>query len=152
MRLFITLSLFLGLSSLVVAQNRLSGLWEGTITLDGIYSAKENRFQMLLQYKDGHLSGRSYVYLDSGEILEMKIDGRLFDDWSMSIYDIEFIPIGGSKLQPPFHRKYQLLYQTSIWETTLNGYWQEIRDEALDKKRQLGRITLKKLPQVAAKP
>jgi len=152
MRFFITLSLLVGSSLLLFGQNRLSGLWEGTITLDGIYSAKENRFQMLIQYKDGNLSGRSYIYLDNGEILEMKIHGQLFGDWSMSIYDVEFMPIGGSDLKPPFQRKYQLIYNTSVWETTLDGYWQEIRDEALDKKRQLGRITLKKLPQVAVKP
>ncbi|MFN7117240.1 MAG: hypothetical protein ACK4TA_10605 [Saprospiraceae bacterium] len=152
MRLFFTLSLFVGTSLLLSAQNRLEGLWEGSITLDGIHSPNEHRFQMLLRYKDGGVTGRSYIYLKNGEIIEMKIKGRLFDDWSLSIYDIEFLPIAGSDFKPPFKRKYQLLYQTSIWETTLNGYWQEVREEALDPKRELGRITLRKLPQVAAKP
>ncbi len=152
MRLFITLCLLAGSASLLAAQNRLEGLWEGSITLDGIYSTNEHRFQMLLRYKDGGVTGRSYIYLKDGEIIEMKIKGRLFDDWSLSIYDIEFMPIGGSDFKPPFKRKYQLLYKTSIWETSLDGYWQEIREEALDPTRELGRITLKKLPQVAAKP
>lgn len=152
MRFFVTLSLLVGTFHLIFAQNRLDGLWEGSITLDGIYSTDEHRFQMLLHYKDGGVTGRSYIYLKNGEIVEMKIKGRLFDDWSLSIYDIEFVPIGGSDYKPPFLRKYQLVYQTSIWETSLNGYWQEIREEALDPKRELGRITLKKLPQVAAKP
>lgn len=152
MRFIFTFSLFLGASLLLSAQSRVEGLWEGSITLHGIYSTKENRFQMLLHYKDGGVTGRSYIYLDNGEILEMKIKGRLFDDWSLSIYDIEFMPIGGSELKAPFMRKYQLVYKTSIWETSLDGYWQEIKGEALDKKRELGRITLRKLPQVAAKP
>jgi hypothetical protein len=152
MRVILTLSFLLGTSLLLSAQSRLEGLWEGSITLDGIYSSKEHRFQMLIRYNSGSISGRSYIYLPNGEILEMEIQGRLYDDWSISVYDIKFIPIGGSSLKPPFKRKYQLLYQTSIWETTLNGYWQEIKEEALDKKRHLGRITLKKLPQVAAKP
>ncbi len=103
-------------------------------------------------YKEGGISGRSYIYLDNGEILEMEIKGKLYGDWSLSIYDIKFLPIAGSELQAPFKRKYQVVYKTSIWETSLNGYWQEIKEETFDPKRSLGRISLKKLPQVAAKP
>ena len=152
MRLTVIIALMLGITSLLTAQSRLSGLWEGTITFGGIYSEDHHRFQMLLRTSGSALSGRSYVYLKNGEIIEMEIKGRYFGDWSMSIYDMEFKPIAGSDFQPPFRRKYQLLYQTSIWETTLNGYWQQIMEESLSPKRQRGRIFLKKLPQVAAKP
>lgn len=152
MRFIFICSFFLGASALLSAQNRLEGLWEGSITLNGINSTKENRFQMLIHYEEGGVHGRSYIYLDNGEILEMEIKGKLYGDWSLSIYDIKFMPIAGSELQAPFKRKYQLVYKTSIWETSLNGYWQEIKEESFDPKRSLGRISLKKLPQVAAKP
>ncbi len=152
MRFIFICSFLVATSVLLSAQNRLEGLWEGTITLNGINSTKENRFQMLIHYKEGGISGRSYIYLDNGEILEMEIKGKLYGDWSLSIYDIKFLPIAGSELQAPFKRKYQVVYKTSIWETSLNGYWQEIKEETFDPKRSLGRISLKKLPQVAAKP
>lgn len=127
------------------AQSRYDGLWEGELTYGGIYSEESYRFQMWLQYDGTSLKGRSYVFLSKDEVIEMEIRGVLYGDLSIYLSDTSFMPAEGSELMPPFYRKYQLLYKRSIWETALEGYWQEIVDSPMYEKRARGRIKLQKV-------
>lgn len=93
------------------------------------------------------MKGKSYVHLEKGKVVEMEIRGVLYHDQSIYMADVEFIPLEGSGVKPRYTRKYQLMYRPSIWETTLNGYWQEIIPTPFFDGRDRGRIFLKKVKQ-----
>jgi len=125
-------------------QKHLEGLWEGFITKGGLHNEDGYKFELLLQL-DGHqITGRSYIHLEAGRVIEMEVRGYIYQDRSMYIRDIEFIPAAGSDLSPPFNRKYQMIYTRSIWENKLEGYWQQIISTPFDQSRDRGRIVLKK--------
>ncbi len=126
-------------------QGRFEGLWEGEMTFGGLYSEQKYRFQLWLQEKGGAIKGRSYVYLQPEKVIEMEIKGSIYNDLSIYLRDITFIETVKGSFQPPFKRKYQLLFKRTIWETALEGYWQEILDTPMDDKRALGRIKLQKV-------
>ncbi len=135
-----------------LAQGRLEGLWDGTITFGGLHSSKRYKFQLWIQSTGKSIKGRSYIYLTDKNVIEMGISGRLFDDLSLALQDVEHIPLEGSTTVPPFYRKYQIIFRRTLSESTLDGYWQQILDHnPMDENRQLGRIQLKKIP-TAMKP
>lgn len=141
---------FLAITFIVGAQNTkgLDGLWTGTMSLGGINSTKTVRFQLYLNVEGTELSGKSIVYLENGEIVEMEVKGYMYYDRSVNLVDIKFLPLKaelGIDEQPPFYRKYQFIYNRSIWESTLEGYWQQVIKSPFDKKRKRGRISLKKI-------
>ncbi|MCP3928395.1 MAG: hypothetical protein GY705_04770, partial [Bacteroidetes bacterium] len=140
--LFILSTLILNIS---IAQH-LAGLWQGVITKGGLSSQAGDKFELYLEKDGSQIKGRSYIYLDNGNVIEMDVTGRLFDDRSMGLYDIQFISQEGSDFEPPFNRKYQLIYKKSVWEseTSLKGYWQENITSPFATKRKRGRIFLKK--------
>lgn len=127
------------------SQHRLDGLYEGTMTRGGIYSSEGLRFELLLEVKGGEVKGRSYIHIGENEIIEMDIQGKLYNDRSIYFEDIKFVSQTASEIIPPFSRKYQLVFNRSIWDSTLEGYWQEIRSEVFHEKRKRGRISLKKV-------
>ncbi|MCB0630779.1 MAG: hypothetical protein R2824_00630 [Saprospiraceae bacterium] len=126
-----------------MGQKSLEGVWVGTIT-DGLKSTVGYKFEMILEIEGEEIKGRSYVHIGPDEVIEMELRGRMYWDRSLYMHDIQFIPTEGQDVLPPFNRKYQFAYDRSIWESTLEGYWQEIRDDAFNPKRQRGRIILKK--------
>lgn len=142
--LLFSLMLLAGTALPLKAQKHLEGLWEGVITNGGAGKRNGHRFQLFLEL-DGHkVSGRTYIYLAKDQIIEMDVQGYLYEDNSVHLQDIEFIPLGEGQPAPPFNRKYQMGNIRSIWENRLEGYWQEIFDDPMDKKRRQGRIFLEK--------
>ncbi len=127
------------------AQLQLDGLWEGTITTGGIESTKGYPVQLYLKRAGKKVTGRSYVYISETEIVEMELAGRLYDDLSIYIDEVEYISHQEGEELPDFLRKYQLMWNRSINGSSINGYWQEIRQEIFDTKRQRGRIFLRQV-------
>lgn len=138
---------FLGFAHIGISQSYLPGLWKGMMTKGGLDSKTGYTFELFLEVDGAELSGRSYVHINKGEIIEMQIKGKLNADLSLNLYDIEFINPDGETLPPEFGRKYQLLYKRSAWEseTSLDGYWQQIIDSPFGKQRKRGRIFLEKV-------
>lgn len=127
------------------AQDHLLGLWEGVITSGGLQTNSGYRFELyILDITDKKLTGRSYVYLSEKEVVQMDIEGILYSDQSIYFRDVNFVELEGVPITPPYNRKYQIVYDRSIWVSTMEGYWQEIFPDPLYKKRQLGRIKLTK--------
>ena len=148
MKFFYALFLLL-LTSPVSGQKLLGGLWKGTMTVGGLDSGKEIKFELFLEVKGKKLKGRSYVHLAPGKVIEMNVKGKLFEDRSLYLHEIEFIAPEGVDFEPPFNRKYQLTYYRSF-ESTLNGFWQEIITSPFDDYRERGRIKLKKVDESKA--
>lgn len=148
MKICYTLLLFL-VCTLGYSQRGLAGLWKGEMTLGGLNSAQKVKFEIFLEVKGKRIKGRSYVHLDNEKTIEMDIKGRMFDDRSLYLHEIEFIPTTDTTLQAPFNRKYQLIYNRSF-DSTLDGYWQEIITSPFDDKRERGRIKLRKVPESKA--
>ncbi len=138
------------LSTSVTAQSgRLEGNWAGTITFGGLESTEEIPFELYLKKEgDGRLIGKSYIYQANQEIIEMEVEGTLYGDFSIYLKDTEFIPFPGEKDEAPYERKYQLQYMPSIWNTKMEGFWQERTEHYFSENRKLGRIKLKKMKNV----
>lgn len=126
------------------AQKSLEGLWVGTVT-GGIHSETGYKFEMIIEVEGGTIKGKSYVHLGPDEVIEMELRGRMYQDRSIYMQDIEFVATEGKEILPQFYRKYQFAYSRSIWESSLEGYWQEIREDAFHPNRKRGRIILKKV-------
>jgi hypothetical protein len=110
-------------------QERLQGLFEGTLTLGGLESSRRLRLEMAIRIQDGRVSGRSYVHLGRNEIY---------------LEETKEIALPGEKPLSPYPRKYQLKYSGSFEEVFLNGFWQQASDAPLEEGRQLGRVRLRK--------
>lgn len=133
------------MSAFLFAQSHMSGLWEGTIT-DGIHTKNGKKFSLYLNVEGNKISGQTRVIMENGRAVDMEVEGRLFHDRSMYFEEVKFLPVEGISADPPFNRKYQLFYFRSIFDSTIDGYWQDIRDKkVLDEKRPRGRIFLKKV-------
>lgn len=143
----VTLLLCVVSLSYVLGQSApLEGLWKGTMTLDGLDSKKKVKFELFLKKEKSQLIGRSYLHLSDSRVIEMEVKGTLYGDLSIYLKESEFIPFPGSDDAPPsFNRKYQLLYMPSIWNTKMEGFWQEITGNSYSETRELGRIKLKKM-------
>lgn len=127
----------------VTAQKGIDGHWEGQITLGGLDGQKKIPLELYIVLDGTMISGRSYLYVDDLNVIVMSIKGRMYGDRSAHIEEFEFFPTDNPELQPPFFRKYQFIYYRSIWDTRLEGFWQEIKnDTPLDEKRERGRLIL----------
>lgn len=142
------LFLFIGILFITSAsaQLRLEGLWAGTLTIGGIESTSGYQLEMYIERKTrSRLEGRSYVHVTESRIVEMRFTGRIYKDLSVYIDEVEFISQDDEYI-PAFLRKYQLQWLRSVSGSTLNGYWQEIRQKGvLDEARKRGRIFLQKV-------
>jgi len=128
------------------AQLQLTGLWEGTISLSGPDGFTNYPLQIYLDKKGKQVTGRCYIYLTNEQVIETALKGRLYDDLSLYIDDIEFVPNEKDDYVPPFLRKYQLIWKRGINSAgTLNGYWQETRKDIFSEGRQRGRVSLKRV-------
>ncbi|MCB9041636.1 MAG: hypothetical protein H6557_33905 [Lewinellaceae bacterium] len=129
----------------------LSGLWEGTITEGGIYSKQGYRFQLYLEVNEKYIKGRSYIHISADSIVQMQLRGQRYQDNSIYLEEVDptwtqeeeaAIEQGASPQQ--FSRKYQFIYKRSIWDSSLEGYWQEVTPAPFNFKRERGRIFLEK--------
>lgn len=142
---FILVFLFVPIILPAQKSGGLEGLWKGSMTLGGLEDQREVTFELYLSLEEKHLIGKSYLYLSDEEVVEMEVRGTLYGDLSLYLQDREFIPEPGSDEEAPFYRKYQLMYMPSIWNTKMEGYWQEVTPNYFSEDRRLGRIKLKKM-------
>lgn len=142
--------IFLGLlvmacfQPVLLAQKQLNGLWEGVLTRSNLDAREGYRFEMYLKVEGTQLTGRSYLYLEDGKVVEMDLSGYIYQDRSVYIREIEWIKREGQEMEMPFLRKFQLVFERSIWENKLEGYWQELKSAEVLKSREYGRIFLKR--------
>ncbi len=139
----ILFALFL-LPCVLSAQQSLEGLWEGTMTVGGIYSAKTLAMQLYITVDDGLIKGRSYVTLPDGKVLRMELEGYLYGDRSFSLVEVNFVGDPENKIMPEFNRQYQIVYKPDLWDSTLKGFWQEVTPDTFNSGRRGGRMLLRK--------
>jgi len=138
------ISLFILFAFPVFSQNNPAGYWEGVLTFHAI----EHRFEMQIKVVKKKISGVVYLYKSDNEVIAMKILGKLYWDHSMNIYDLKLkgIDAGEAEMEGGFYfpKDYQLVYNRSLWESTLEGFWQEQIPEILNEHSKKGRIFLKR--------
>jgi hypothetical protein len=146
-RLLLLCALALSALSVTLAQDGdpLEGRWEGVITKNGIHSTEGYKFELFIKVNNGIISGRSYIHLSDRRIVQMDVSGTMYGDRSVYLEDINFITAEGDDFVPPFARKYQFIHNRSIFDSSLEGYWQQIIKDPLNNKRERGRIVLKKI-------
>lgn len=145
---FLFLLLF---NSPIICQGGLAGSWKGTITIGGLESNQTKPLELYLQIQGKKITGRSYLELSPGKIVVMSIEGVIFGDRSGLFEEKEFFPTDNPGITPPFFRKYQFVYKRSIWDSSIEGFWQEVLEDPLHNKRSLGRIKLKKVQELPNK-
>lgn len=129
----------------IFSQVSLEGSWVGTITTGGLNSKQTYKFELVLARSGkGVLKGRSFVYISPSEVIEMDISGKLYGDQSIYLEDLYYLPSEGRESTPPYDRKYELIFNRSIWDSNLEGFWQEKRPDPFFPMRSRGRIFLKK--------
>lgn len=138
--LFFILCLFISIAN-ISAQKSLEGLWEGTLSLKG----KEYKFEILFTSPEqGRFEGKTYIYESDRDIVEATIYGRLHQDRSMNLYDLEVSYTGPSEWVEVYKKNYQLIWTRSIFGSKLEGYWQEKIPFGINEKTKQGKISLKK--------
>ena len=146
-RLLLVGALALCTVSFSFAQNAdaLEGRWEGVITKSGRHSTEGYKFELFIKVENGQITGRSYIHLNDRQIVQMDITGKMYGDRSVYIEDVNYIAAEGETYIPPFARKYQFIHNRSIFDSSLEGYWQQIIKDPFNNTRERGRILLKKI-------
>lgn len=148
MRLLYVLLLLLVPVHLAQAQAGLvEGIWEGELRLGGLEGQQKVKFELHLKADDQFLKGRTYLYTPEGEVHTLPVEGWIYSDRSIYLREVWPEDEPDEPTRPPFPRKFQLLFSRSIWETTLEGYWQQIHLDPFDHKRQRGRLLLQRKEQ-----
>lgn len=142
MKSLLCLNIFLFSFLSLTAQSKLiSGIWEGSLYFRG----QEYRMELNLNVKGrGKIKGFSNIHLPNGKTVEMKLDGQLYFDRSMNLYEKEILNEETLEEGEWYKRNYQIVFRRDLWEMDLKGYWQEQVPELADKKSKLGRVILKK--------
>ena len=141
MKRYLISTLFLFLVISTFAQKGLAGLWEGQLT----YRERTYKFEVLLKVlSNGQLEGITYIYQTDEDVVEAKVNGKIHYDRSINLYDLKVDYVGPSDQIDVFPKNYQLLYKRSLWNSTLDGFWQEQIPYGLDENSKLGKIFLKK--------
>jgi len=124
------------------AQGLLDGTWSGVLTFRG----KEIPMSLQMDVsRKGKIRGTLYLYPAPGEVFTTKVSGRLYRDRSLSLQDEMLAPEGAVGHERYYPRDYQLVFRRSIWESTLEGYWQEQIPTPLTPTSRKGRVFLKKM-------
>ena len=127
---------------LLTAQLSIDGLWEGTMTIGGIYSNEALPMQLHITTDGTTINGRSYVTLPDGEILRMELRGYFYGDRSMQLTEVSFAGDEENDIMPLFNRQYQIIYRPDLWSSELRGFWQEVSDFTFSDTRRRGRMVL----------
>lgn len=150
MQLKLTLFL-LCLTAGMQAQNGLEGLWSGSISERG--SAESHPFELYLTLEDGYIKGMSYTYIRPDSIVQQALIGRMYQDRSIYMREVDSPEAALKSLNKqqfdwagdsPFVRKYQFIFDRSIWESKLEGHWQEASPPPMATGRKAGVIKLKR--------
>ncbi len=117
----------------------------------GIHTEEGHRFQLYLEVDGKNIKGRSYIHIRKDSILQMNLSGTLYNDNSIYLREVdpklteaqekaveEGVP------RSHFSRKYQFIYKRSIWDPSLEGYWQEVTPLIFNYERERGRVKLEK--------
>jgi hypothetical protein len=134
----------------LTAQTSIDGLWEGTMTVGGIYSNEALPMQLHITTTEDSIHGRSYITLPDGEILRMELAGRMYHDRSFSLFEVSFAGDEQNDVMPLFNRQYQIIYRPDLWSSELRGFWQEVTDLTFNERRRRGRMVLQKQKAKAA--
>lgn len=128
------------------AQKELKGKWEGTITFGGYEKKEGDKFEMQIDIKGKLVTGYTYIYKNNAEVIIRKFSGRIFED--RSFYLEELPDAQASKDKEPGQestlRKYQFVFTRSVFDSSLEGHWQDITSDPFSQSRGRGRIYLRK--------
>ena len=132
---------------LLTAQNGLEGLWEGTITEGDLTRKDGYRFELYLTVENGVIEGVSTIYISQDSIIKQKLRGKMYQDRSIGLREVdegqyEDAAERTGRPASDFFRKYQFIFDRGLYESKLNGYWQEITPTPFSVERKLGRFFL----------
>ena len=142
------LIILLSVAGPLFAQNGLEGLWVGSISEKG--TGKSLPVELYITLKEGHIKGMSYIYVSQDSIIQQELIGKMYQDRSIYMREVLDGDQNIDHFSPEqlergkYVRKYQFEFNRSIWESSLNGYWQEITPTPLSQKRKLGQIKLER--------
>jgi len=124
------------------------GIWEGELRLGGLEGQQKVKFELHLKADGQFLNGKTYLYTPEGQVHTLPVEGWIYSDRSTYLREVwpDEAPATPGTL-PDFPRKFQLLFSRSIWETTLEGYWQQMETEPFDRERRRGRLLLQRKEQ-----
>ena len=142
-RISFLLLLILGSGSLLLAQRatELNGEWEGYLTTGDLQSGTMTRIQIQIERQGRwQVVGQTYVEQADGRVLQMELRGRIYQDFSMRLWELEPDTEG---LEAAYKRQYQLVFKPDFSNASLNGYWQEISPYPTAEGLERGRVILK---------
>jgi len=144
-RKFLLLPLLLLLVCQLPAQLTPEGVWDGFMTVGGIYSDQRLPMQLYLTAKENNTyEGRTYVQLPDGSTLRMDLVGKIFRDQSIELTEVAFAGDALNDVMPEFNRQYQIVFKADLWNPKMYGYWQEKTSETFGARRRRGKMTLKR--------
>ena len=125
------------------AQKGLKGHWEGTISFGGHEKKDGVRFELYIEVIGKRVKGETFIYKSKTEIIAQKFTGRIFNDHSISMQEsFSTKPSPLSDNEKP--KKYQFIYNRSIFDSSLEGWWQDIIKNPFDETRERGRVYMRK--------
>jgi hypothetical protein len=132
---------------LLCAQNGLEGLWEGTITKRGLPQKDGYRFELYLTVEDGVIEGISSIYIRQDSVIKQQLRGKMYQDRSIGLQEVDSKQYkkAAKRTDKPaasFLRKYQFIFHRGLYESKIDGYWQEITPKPLSDQRKRGRVFL----------
>ncbi|MEM7571840.1 MAG: hypothetical protein AAF433_03015 [Bacteroidota bacterium] len=149
-KIYLSLLLTLGSSCLLMAQRatELDGEWEGYLTMGGLQDGQSTRIQLQIE-RSGRwqVVGQTYVIQADGRVQQMDIRGRIYQDFSMRLWEVEPETEG---VEAAYKRQYQLIFKPDFSNATLNGYWQEISPYPTAEGLERGRVLLRPKSQSGA--
>jgi hypothetical protein len=140
----VLLAFFLSTIALpLFGQLTLEGVWKGTLTTS-IHSQRGYPFELYLYREGSRVWGRSYITVQKDSTIVMDLAGKMYPDRSISLRETQFS--GDTMRGPltPYFRRYQLIFKRGLFDASLNGFWQEVREGVFDDDRNRGRIYLRK--------
>lgn len=142
MKYLFTFSCLLLITNLSAQARHISGLWDGHLYLNQQrYNIEMN---LHVSQDDGKISGFTSVDLPDGRVVEMKINGQLHMDRSITVKEFKIVNQEELEGVDWYKRDFQLVFKRDLWEMTLEGYWQEQIPQVVNDKTRIGRIFLKK--------
>ena len=145
MRYLLLLSSLYIVPAVTTAQTSLDGAWEGEMIVGGIYGTERLPVQMFITLDDGMVTGRTYIKLPDGELVQMNLTGRMYRDRSMEMVETDYVGSEDNAYFPLFNRQYQLIYKPDLFDSELQGFWQEVTEDTFNKFRKRGRMRLRKV-------
>ncbi|MCR9101946.1 MAG: hypothetical protein NXI25_18455 [bacterium] len=130
------------------AQNGLEGLWVGSIIEKSTGEALP--VELYLTLEKGYIKGMSYIYVNKDSVITQELVGKMYQDRSIYMREVTNGEYSIDNITPEtleggkYVRKYQFEFKRSIWESSLNGFWQEVTPTPLSVERKLGQIKLER--------